>query len=177
MRASLSFHPPRYKPLGGILLRPSAQRLKFTVYLWSHTLVCSRRNFERNHRKIFAAELPQVTICSISGILAAQYPIGCSTQGSIGVRSYIRACARYYISVIYVSEGISQMNLHIPSAPYIAAPCAAQVLILYISVAFEGVCLQIRFCFFYKVAELLHIAIHFVSKICGARRAKFSRNI
>ena len=46
----------------------------------------------------------------------------------MGVRSYIRACARYYISVIYVSEGISQINLHIPSAPYIAAPRAAQAL-------------------------------------------------
>ena len=41
-----------------------------------------------------------------------------------------RACARYYISVIYVSEGISQMNLHFPSAPYIAAPRAAQVLVI-----------------------------------------------
>ena len=38
-----------------------------------------------------------------------------------------RSCTRYCISDIYVSEGISQMNLHIPSAPYIAAPRAAQV--------------------------------------------------
>ena len=53
---------------------------------------------------------------------------GCSTQGNISIRSCMRACARYYISVIYVSERISQMNLHIPSAPYIAALCAAQVL-------------------------------------------------
>ena len=77
---------------------------------------------------------------------------GCSTQGSIGVRSYIRSCARYRISDICVSERISQMNLHIPSAPYIAAPRAAQVLVfVYISAFSEGV--VIRY-YEYKVAEI-----------------------
>ena len=39
-----------------------------------------------------------------------------------------RSCARYCISVIFVSEVISEINFDIPSAPYIAAPRAAQSL-------------------------------------------------
>ena len=107
LRASLSFPPPRYKPLGGNLLRPFAQRLKFTVYLWSHTFVCSRRNFERNLRKIFAAELPQVAICSISGILAA-FPFGVRYAGWYGYTFlYTGLCPILYIGHIRFGMNIA----------------------------------------------------------------------